>query len=94
MERAIAKDPQIIYASDVLERRSMLHIAAASPIPAAVSSIPWLLERGVPWNALDMERRLAEDLARMCKNEESCKILREFAVNKGKIVHVGSYIYI
>jgi hypothetical protein len=91
MEKAIEKDPKIIYASDVFERRSALHHAAASPTPAATNVLTWLLEKGIPWSASDMDECIPEDLARIFKNEESRKILREWAVKTGEGVLINIY---
>lgn len=90
MEKAIKKDPKIIYASDIFESRSALHLAAASPNPAAVNGVRWLLDKGIPWCALDMGKCIPEDLVKMSGNEESCKILREWAINKGEVIHIRS----
>lgn len=84
LEKAIQKDPQIIYASEIFDGMSSLHLAAASASPN-VNVVIWLLEKGIPWSALDKERHIPEDLARMYKNNELCKILREWAVKKGEV---------
>jgi len=91
MEKAIEKDPKIIYGSDVFERRSALHHAAASPTPAATNVLTWLLEKGIPWNASDINECIPEDLARISKHEESRKILREWAVKTGEGILINIY---
>lgn len=82
------KDPRIIYASEIYDGRSALHLAAGSPNTAAVNAVRWLLDKGIPWGAADMRDCIPEDLARVSGNEESRKILREWAVNKGDVVHI------
>jgi len=81
MQKAIDKDPKIIYASEVFDGRSALHLAASNPDPTSATVVRWLLEKGIPWSAEDKSGRIAEDSAR---NEESRKLLREWAVQKGK----------
>lgn len=85
MEKAIEKDPKIIYASETFEGMSALHLAAGSSNPVAVHAVQWLLEKGIPWSAVDKENRTPEDVARIYKNEESCKILKEWAIEKGGV---------
>jgi hypothetical protein len=86
MQKAIEKDPKIIYASDIFEGRSAMHFVAESRNPAAVDALQWLLEKGIPWNASDKEGFIPEELARMCKNDKLFKILRNWAVEKGEVV--------
>lgn len=85
MEKAIAKNPQIIYASESFQRRSALHLAAASLKATAVNAVQWLLEKGIPWNVEDMEDYIPEDIAKACGNEELRMFLRESAIRKGDI---------
>lgn len=92
MELAVKRSPQILFASDIYMKRSALHHAAASPFPTATNSVRWLLQKGVPWSATDQEGHLAEDLANMCGNEESRKILREWAIQKGERIRIGLYV--
>jgi len=86
MQKAIDKDPKIIYASEIFDRRSALHFAAASMDTDAVNAVRWLLAKGIPWSASDNESYLPEDIARKRGNDESRKFLREWAVKKGKLV--------
>jgi hypothetical protein len=86
MKKAVEKDPQIIYASDIFEGRSALHFVAESQNPAAMDALRWLLEKGIPWSASDKEGFIPEELARMCKNDELFKILRNWAVEKGEVI--------
>ena len=87
MQRAIDKDPKIIYASDIYYRRSALHFAAAaaSVNTDAVNAVQWLLEKGIPWSTADNGRQLPEDIASKYGNDELCKFLREWAVKKGGV---------
>jgi hypothetical protein len=88
MEKALKKDPELIYASEVFDSMSVLHLAAACPKAGGVDAVRWLLEKGIPWSAKDAKDRIPEDLARMMGNEESCKVLREWAVQKGAVAHI------
>jgi len=89
MEKALEKDPEVIYVSEVFDRRSALHLAAACPKAGSVNAVRWLLEKSIPWSVKDVEDRVPEDLARMVGNEESCKVLREWAVQKGAVAHIN-----
>ena len=85
MQKAIDKDPKMIYASDIFEHQSALHITGGSPSSIdATGAVRWLLEKGIPWSAEDRKGRIAEDSAKMYGNEEARKVLREWAVQKGK----------
>lgn len=84
MEKAIEKNPEAIYESDVSEQRSALHYAAESASPTAAKAVQWLLEKGVPWGAQDTGGLIPEDLARMHQHQESSEILRTWAVQKGE----------
>lgn len=85
MENAIEKDPEIIYALDIFHGKSALHLAAESRNPAAVNAVRWLLEKGVPWSTSDMQNCIAEELAMKWENKESCRILREWAIQRGRL---------
>jgi hypothetical protein len=88
MQKAINKDPKMLYASEIFHHQSALHIAAAGPISggtdAVTGAVRWLLEKGVPWGAEDREGSFAEDVAKLYGNEEARKLLREWAIQKGK----------
>ena len=86
IEKAIEKDPSIIYASDVFDRRSALHMAAASRKPDAMNAVRWLLQKGIPWSAQDNDCHIPEDFARMSGHDELREFLREWAVKKGEDV--------
>src|ERR1700691_6141555 len=86
MQKAINKDPKIIYASDIFDPRSALHFAAASAKADAVNAVRWLLTKGIPWSASDNGDSLPEDIASKYGNDQSCKFLREWAVGKGELV--------
>ena len=86
MQKAIDKDPKVIYASDIYDRRSALHFAAASVNTDAVNAVRWLLAKGIPWSASDNGRHLPEDIARKYGNDELRRFLREWAVKKGELV--------
>ena len=83
MQKAIDKDPKIIYASAIYDTRSALHFAAAPLRGDSLTAVKWLLAQGIPWNASDNEGKFPEDLARMCGNDETRNFLREWAVKKG-----------
>jgi hypothetical protein len=85
MQKAIDKDPTIIYALDIYDRQSALHFAAASVKADALNTIRWLLAKGIPWSASDNERHIPEDVARKYGKDESRKFLREWAVKKGEL---------
>ena len=96
MQKAIDKDPKIIYTSDTFGRRSALHFAAASTTDA-VDAVQWLLAKGIPWNASDKRECIPEDIASEYGNEESRKCLREWAVGKGEFgtfFSEGAYVHI
>ena len=88
MQKAIDKDPKMLYASEIFHHQSVLHIAATGPIfggsDAVTGVVRWLLEKGVPWGAEDREGRFAEDVAKLYGNQEARKLLREWAIQKGK----------
>ena len=84
----MSKDPQILFLSDTFELKSALHIAAASFAPKAVDAVRWLLKKGIPWSARDREGRLVEEWARMSKNEESCTVLRNWAIEFGDVLRI------
>ena len=88
MQKAIDKDPKMLYASDIFQHQSALHIAAAGPISgrtdAVTGAVRWLLEKGVPWGAEDRDGCFAEDVAKLYGNEEARKLLRQWAIQKGK----------
>jgi argininosuccinate lyase len=83
LERAIQKNPTLIYQTDVLTRRTALQHAAASCV-SGVDVVKWLLEKGVPWRASHNGDDIAEDLARKSGQEEKRKVLREWAINQGE----------
>jgi hypothetical protein len=86
MQKAIDKDPKVIYRSDTYDHRSALHFATASVNTDAMKAVQWLLEKGIPWSASDNGRQLPEDIALKYGNDESRKFLREWAVKKGELV--------
>ena len=86
MQKAIDKDPKVIYGSDVFDRKSALHFAAAPMKGDSLNAVKWLLAKGIPWNASDNDDNFPEDLARECRNDESYKFLREWAVQKGELI--------
>jgi hypothetical protein len=47
-------------------------------------AVRWLLEKGAHWRSEDREMCFAKDVATMYGNEEAPKLLREWAVQKGK----------
>ena len=80
MGKALKKDPKIMYASDIA-----WHHAAECPSDA----VRWLPVKGIPCSARYVDDLVPGDLARMGGNEESQKVLREWAVRKGEVVHIG-----
>jgi hypothetical protein len=80
MRKALAKEPDLLYQSDVFDQQSALHHVAMCGGPDGVKALQWLLNKGVPWSVLDIEGNTSEDVAREYKNEESRKFLREWAV--------------
>ena len=78
----------MLYASEIFHHQSALHIAAAGPLSgesdAVTGVVRWLLEKGVPWGVEDRGGRFAEDVAKLYGNEEARKLLREWAIQKGK----------
>ena len=86
MQKAIDKDPKIIYGSDIYNRRSALHFAATSMKSDAMNAVRWLLAKGIPWGPRDNEGHSPEDLAKMCGNDELRQFLREWAVKTGELV--------
>lgn len=85
MERALSRNPQILFMCDTFETMSALHVAAASHNPRAVDAVRWLLDKGIPWSARDGSDRLPEELARGFQNDESCTVLRNWAINFGNV---------
>jgi protein arginine N-methyltransferase 2 len=86
MQKAIDKDPKIIYASDIFDRRSALHFAAASVKADAVNAVRWLLAKGITWSASEKGDSLPEDIASKYGNDQSRKFLREWTVGKGELI--------
>ena len=62
---------------------SVLHAAATCRGPKGTETVRWALEKGIPWNAANRDSFLPERVAVMYGNEESAKILREWAINHG-----------
>ena len=89
MEKAISKDPNILFASDIFDRMSALHIAAASFGPMGVDAVRWLLKKGIPWSARDRSNRLPEECAREHENEESRMVLRNWAIDFGDVILIA-----
>jgi hypothetical protein len=88
MEKAISKDPQVLFASDAFDHMSALHIAASSFEPKGVDAVRWLLKKGIPWSAKDASNRLAEECAREHENDESWTVLRNWAIDFGGVIHI------
>jgi len=89
MEKAMSKDPKILFASDMYDHMSALHMAAASPAPHSADAVRWLLKKGIPWSAMDAEKRLPEEWARMHKNQESWTVLRNWAIEFGDLIPIA-----
>jgi hypothetical protein len=83
MQRALDKGADI-YGRYIFDHRSALHYAAQCQGKAGPGAVRWLLNKGIPWSAGDSENEFAEDVARNWKNEESWRVLRDWAVNQGK----------
>jgi hypothetical protein len=88
MEKAMSKSPEVLFRTDVFERRSALHLAAGSYKVDAVDAVRWLLKKGVPWSAADGEGHIPEELARISKNEESRIVLRNWAIEFGEVTRI------
>jgi hypothetical protein len=77
-----------VYWSDKLMRMSVLHFAAMCCHPSGADSVRWLLEKGIPWNASNLDNHIPEHLAIMYRNRESAKVLKEWAIQEGLFMYL------